>query len=74
MDHIRHGLGYEGGFIVETRGHSGGIAMMWKNGEEGKLLSYSANHIDLEINIDGLPEFRLTGFSGEPNRSLRRST
>lgn len=38
------------------------------------LLSYSINHIDMEIRLEDHHIFRLTGFYGEPQRSLRRSS
>uniref|UniRef100_A0A803PDP3 Endonuclease/exonuclease/phosphatase domain-containing protein n=1 Tax=Cannabis sativa TaxID=3483 RepID=A0A803PDP3_CANSA len=57
-----------------ARGHSGGLAMLWKKEEEGQLLGFSNNHIDLEVRIEGCPLFRATGIYGEPQRSLRGNT
>ncbi|XP_074373938.1 uncharacterized protein LOC141714312 [Apium graveolens] len=74
VDCVRQRLGYEGIFVVEARVHSGGMAMLWKKEGEAKLLNYGNNHIDLVVNMDGLPEFRVTGFYGELKRSLRRNT
>lgn len=78
VEQVKAVLGFEGSFIVEARGHSGGLAMLWKKQEAGKLLrkllSFSTNHIDMELNIEGHPVFRMTGFYGEPQRSLRRSS
>ncbi|XP_060965524.1 uncharacterized protein LOC133034451 [Cannabis sativa] len=71
---VKRALGFEGSFVVEARGHSGGLAMLWKKEEEGKLISFSTNHIDLELNMDGYPTFRATGFYGEPQRHLRANT
>ncbi|MDV3199997.1 MAG: endonuclease/exonuclease/phosphatase family protein, partial [Candidatus Phytoplasma australasiaticum] len=34
-----------------------------------RLISYSANHIDVEIMIPGTPNWRLTGFYGFPERA-----
>ncbi|XP_062089159.1 uncharacterized protein LOC133795722 [Humulus lupulus] len=64
-------MGFEGCFVVDYVGHSGGIAMLWKVGEEASLLSYGQNYVDMEVSLSGHPKFRLTGFYGEPNRSLR---
>ncbi|KAK1361377.1 hypothetical protein POM88_045851 [Heracleum sosnowskyi] len=41
---------------------------------EVKLRSSSKNHIDVAVSISGSEDWRLTGFYGEPNRSLRRRT
>uniref|UniRef100_A0A803P3J7 Reverse transcriptase n=1 Tax=Cannabis sativa TaxID=3483 RepID=A0A803P3J7_CANSA len=54
----------------EARGHTGGLAMLWKNQDDGKLLSFSNNRIDLELKLEGYPLFRASGFYGEPQRSL----
>lgn len=64
-------LGFDDFFVVDAQGHSGGLAFFWKVSAEGKVLSHSQNHIDLEVSIQNLPRFRLTGFYGEPNRALR---
>lgn len=74
VDQVKVELGFEGSFAVDSRGHSGGLAMLWKKQEEGRLLSFSTNHIDMELSIEGHPNFRLTGFYGEPQRNLRRSS
>lgn len=48
--------------------------MHWKKREEGKLLSFSNNQIDIELSLDGYSKFRMTGFYGEPQCSLRHSS
>ncbi|XP_060972000.1 uncharacterized protein LOC115703869 [Cannabis sativa] len=61
-----------GVFVVDAIGASGGIALLWKNQDDGTLLGYSNNHIDLQISISpSTPSWRLTGFYGEPNRNRR---
>ena len=57
MDKIKTTLGYDGCFVVDAIGHSGGLAMLWKSLDTDKLLSYSQNHIDMEIAIEGHPCF-----------------
>lgn len=47
---------------------------MWKDIEEAHLLSYSQNHIDVEVKTNGVLQWRFTGLYGEPNRNLRRRT
>ncbi|XP_074352927.1 uncharacterized protein LOC141692083 [Apium graveolens] len=48
--------------------------MLWRNKDEITVQSYSTNHIDVLLTIQGWHPFRLTGLYGEPNRSKRRST
>ncbi|XP_074359607.1 uncharacterized protein LOC141699636 [Apium graveolens] len=67
-------IGFEGAIAVEARGHSGGLAMLWKNKEKVTLNSLSNNHIDVTVEVHGLHKFRLTGFYGEPNRAKRYET
>ncbi|XP_074356448.1 uncharacterized protein LOC141696167 [Apium graveolens] len=59
---------------VESQGHSGGVAFLWRNKEEASLRSLSKNHIDLDITIQGWQRFRLTGLYGEPDRAKRKET
>ncbi|XP_060965604.1 uncharacterized protein LOC133034522 [Cannabis sativa] len=74
INYVKRLLGFEGSYVVEARGHSGGLAMLWKKEEEGQLLGFSHNHIDLEVRIEGCPLFRASGIYGEPQRSLRGNT
>lgn len=53
MEKVAKVLGYEGFFTVDSHGHSGGIAFLWKNKDDAILSSYSKNHIDLFTSVDG---------------------
>uniref|UniRef100_A0A803QS68 CCHC-type domain-containing protein n=1 Tax=Cannabis sativa TaxID=3483 RepID=A0A803QS68_CANSA len=68
------GLKFEGSFTVEAQGHSGGVALIWKNNEEVVIDSFSKNHIDCLVTFEGHQPFRFTGIYSEPNRSLRQQT
>lgn len=74
MDWIRMKLGFEGMVVVESRGRSGGLALLWREKNQANLLNFSQNHIDMEVRVEGLGEWRLTGLYGEPDRSDRRKT
>lgn len=74
MDWVCSKLGYDGVFVVDSQGRSGGLAMLWRDVEEVNLLSYSQNHVDMVVKVNGLPSWRITGVYGEPNRSHRRKT
>lgn len=49
MEMIRLVMGFEGMFVVEAQGYSGGFTMLWNHNEEVQLLSYSKNHIDIIV-------------------------
>uniref|UniRef100_A0A803NVA0 CCHC-type domain-containing protein n=1 Tax=Cannabis sativa TaxID=3483 RepID=A0A803NVA0_CANSA len=74
MESIRAHLGYEGCFVVEAHGHSGGLALLWKEENEVTIQGFSANHIDAMIQKVGTPSWRFTGIYGEPRRELRFQT
>ncbi|XP_060962192.1 uncharacterized protein LOC133032303 [Cannabis sativa] len=74
LERIRVALGFEGVFSVDARGKSGGVAMLWRDSSDVKLLGYGGNYIDVEILENDGRKWRLTGLYGEPNRSLRRNT
>ena len=74
MDWVGGYLGFEGAFYVEAQGRSGGLCLLWTHAEEGTIVGYSKNHINLEITHEGFIRWRLTGFYGEPRWHLRRDT
>uniref|UniRef100_A0A803Q9L8 Reverse transcriptase domain-containing protein n=1 Tax=Cannabis sativa TaxID=3483 RepID=A0A803Q9L8_CANSA len=74
VEEIKNAIGFDGAFIVEAQGHSGGLALLWQSSDEVRIIGYSNNHIDCIISKDTYPDYRLTGIYGEPNRSLRRNT
>lgn len=74
VDKIKNLIGFEGSFVVDVVGRSGGLALFWKYDGEFRLSSFSRNHIDVVVSTTDREKWRLTGFYGEPNRRLRRNT
>ncbi|XP_060959451.1 uncharacterized protein LOC133030657 [Cannabis sativa] len=74
LESLRAHLGFEGCFVVEARGHSGGLALLWKEASEVVIQGFSFNHIDATVHMVGLPPWRFTGIYGEPKRELRSQT
>lgn len=64
MDSVCSKLGYEGVFVVDAQGRSGGLALLWRDVDQVSLRSYSQNHIDVEVRVAGIDPWRLTGFYG----------
>lgn len=62
-------LHFEGMFVVETQGYSGGVTLIWKNKEHISLKSFNKNHIDVWVQTKKGHMYRLTGIYGEPDRS-----
>lgn len=67
-------MGFEGLFVVERVGMSGGLALLWRETGMATLLSYSTNYIDVSVTLDGEPPWRLTCFYGFPERSRRQQS
>lgn len=74
MEKFCNSIDFVGMLVVETQGHSGGIAMLWRNKEELVLNSLSKNHVDTTVMKQGGDKFRITRLYGEPNRFKRRET
>lgn len=71
VEQVRTQIGFDGCFVVEALGHSGGLIMLWQYVNDVSVLNFSNSHVDLKVSIPNLPLFRLTGFYGDPNRSSR---
>ncbi|XP_060959139.1 uncharacterized protein LOC133030419 [Cannabis sativa] len=64
-------LKFDGAFGVEAQGSSGGLALFWKNQDDGRVMGYSNNHIEFLVESSERGVWRLTGFYGEPERVNR---
>lgn len=72
MEAIQMKLGFEGMFVVEPVGRSGGLAMLWRDTVDIVLKSWSQNLIDVEAKTDSVTSWWLTGIYGEPVRARRK--
>ncbi|XP_019181689.1 PREDICTED: uncharacterized protein LOC109176754 [Ipomoea nil] len=71
-ERLRVKLGFEGLFNVDNDGLSGGLALLWRTNNTARLIGYSKNHIDIEVDIPGFDRWMMTGFYGFPKRPQRR--
>uniref|UniRef100_A0A803QN19 Reverse transcriptase domain-containing protein n=1 Tax=Cannabis sativa TaxID=3483 RepID=A0A803QN19_CANSA len=53
MERLKTQLGFEGCFVVDSRGHSGGLALLWKFEQEVEIQGFSFHHIDALIHLHG---------------------
>lgn len=67
-------LNYSGCWAVDSQGHSGGLALIWKN--EGRCaIREGGNHfIDFEAENEQVGRWRYTTFYGCPERGRRRES
>ncbi|CAM8990804.1 unnamed protein product [Rhodiola kirilowii] len=68
-DWIKWKLGFRNCLLVGCRVLSGGLALLWEDGADVRITSFSRNHIDAVVRVRG--EFRLTLYYGEPAISNR---
>lgn len=59
-------------WVVETRGHSGGLALLWKNEGRCKVIESENHYIDFEVENDQIGRWRYRGYYEYPKRSRRR--
>ncbi|KAK5839828.1 hypothetical protein PVK06_008669 [Gossypium arboreum] len=64
----------DGCLAVNTIGKSGGLVMMWKEGTNVEIKSYSSNHIDSLIQVENDNPFQFTGFYGNADPNNRKSS
>lgn len=74
MQSVKRSLGCKGCLEVESRGHSGGLALLWDNTFDVKVISYSARHIDAIIEPNGVAPWRFTGIYGYPQGPDKHKT
>jgi len=72
MEAIRIKLGFEGMFVVDCLGRSGGLALMWKSDAQVTIQNFSRGHINAVIKDgDDAKIWKLTGFYGNPDTARR---
>ena len=65
MDNIKRKIGNYNGIAVDSRGRSGGVALLWDKAINVSLLSCSSHHIDVSIqDVGGSIAWRFTGVYG----------
>ncbi|RYR24559.1 hypothetical protein Ahy_B02g058063 [Arachis hypogaea] len=71
---IRDKMGFDGSFIVEAVGHSGGIWCLWDAGIwDVVVLDYSHQLVHLQVSCNNSDSWLLSACYGSPQRATRRS-
>jgi hypothetical protein len=72
MEIIRSRLGFPNMIAVDSKGRSGGLAMLWGEDIHVEIQNYSQRHINGRVSIPGGGgTWMLTGFYGHPDPSKR---
>lgn len=66
MEFCKYKLGLQHCFVVDCKGHSGGIAMLWKDEIKFYVLNFLKYHIHAKICVDDVNkmEWFITGVYG----------
>ncbi|XP_042939499.1 uncharacterized protein LOC122274529 [Carya illinoinensis] len=74
LEEFRRSLKLEGCFAVDCVGMSGGIALLWRETWQVKIINYTRWHISALIQEGDLgPTWQFTGFYGHPESAKRNS-
>jgi hypothetical protein len=75
MEGIRVKLGFEGLFVVDPVGRSGGLALLWSESVGLEIQNFTRRHINAVINLPGRDApWKLTCFYGHPDSSKRHES
>ena len=73
IEELRIKLGFSSKFLVNSIGHSGGLAMLWDSSLSCSISGFSNNHIDLIIS-KSTGDWRLTSYYGFPECHKQRAS
>ncbi|PNX81632.1 endonuclease/exonuclease/phosphatase family protein, partial [Trifolium pratense] len=72
LERIRVLLKYESCLSIDVEGRSGGLAILWNDKLKCKIVNYSRNFINVEVEEAEKGVWRLTCYYGFPERGRRR--
>jgi hypothetical protein len=75
MEVIRVKLGFDGLFNVDPVGRSGGLALLWRDGDDLTIQNFTRRHINADVRIPGSDRWwHLTCFYGHPVLAKRHES
>ncbi|CAJ2628079.1 unnamed protein product [Trifolium pratense] len=74
MEELRCMLGFDSFISVDREGRGGGLALMWRSSFHCSVITYSSNHVDVEVEDNMNGNWRFTGFYGFPGSGRRRDS
>lgn len=69
IEEIKNILVYDGAFVIENTGHSGGLAFIYKKEGSAHLISKSAHFIDVEVKLENKSPYCVTRYYGHVNHN-----
>lgn len=75
MKLLQRDLNYTHGLVIPSDGKSGDLTLLWKEGTDVVVKTYSNSHINAVV-IDPKQDkaWKVTGFYGHPNASKRHTS
>ena len=74
IEKFRYILGFDNCFVFNRQGRSGGLAFFWRNSFNYRILNYSQNHINIEVDEGFKGKWQLTGYYAFPEGRRRRNS
>lgn len=74
LEGLKHKLGYDGLFVVDRVGRSGGFALFWQSKFKVRLLKFGRTFIDVEVSNSDMGVWRVMGYYGYPKSTRRRES
>ena len=65
MEVVKNVIKFDNKFVMEAKGHAGGLCMLWKNGLTIKEMEFNENLFAVKIS-DPILDWLLVGFYGSP--------
>ncbi|XP_074352119.1 uncharacterized protein LOC141691283 [Apium graveolens] len=65
---------YAGYYVIDAKGHKGGLPLMWRNEGAVEIKGSCDNYIDFEVECDQIGRWRYTGYYGCPERNRRQES
>lgn len=74
FDRIRRWCNMVGSFAIDMNGRWGGLVVLWNKESNVDIQSFSLNHVDMLIRVEGVDRFSFTRFYGFPKLNLRNQS
>ncbi|CAN0876059.1 hypothetical protein LINGRAHAP2_LOCUS11086 [Linum grandiflorum] len=74
METVRSKVKFEGCFVVDNVGHSSGLAVLWREQHQVRVLAFSKNFVDMEVVDKHGVKTRATGSYGLPEGIARHES
>lgn len=75
VDRVRSRLGFENCFVVDCKGKSGGLILLWRDSIQVDIYNYSRHHINAMIRCSkDAHQWKFTGFYGHPEAAKRKES